>query len=1278
MKKTLLFSIFLMVHLAICAQAVSWELSAQAGNQATNLGTNNNANFDNCVLSRGAGITATTGAGSMNASGWFAGSTPTTLAQAITGNDYYEFTVNTINCLFFNPTTIRIVLRSSATGPNTATLRCSSNGFTTDIGTVTVTTTSTVFTFSETISPNSSSVTYRLYGYGSAAGGGTPASGGTMRIGTSVVAADNDLEVFASTTLLNVAQVANITVIDGASVPLTVLTANVPGATINWSRTSESFGLAPTSGTGNIPAFTAFNASGVPITSTVSVTATVGNCTSVIMTFTITVNPAPCTITVDFFGNPSACNDNGTPSDPSDDFFTQNIHASFFNRPSTGNLQIVAGGDQIGTYSIPVNQIIGNAHTFMGVKLKADGTPSVVQMNFTDNTACIDAATGPTVQACSSAPASCEIIGYSFANIGSCNNNGTTNDATDDFFTVNIDVIYSNSLSNKTLRLATGDILMAVTTPALLGTNLTHTFTGVKLRANGLITNFSGFIEVANSTVSCSLPGTGPAVNSCSSGGGTCSISSVAIQNASACNDNGTNDPTDDFFTANVVVNFANPPATGNLQIEPGGDAISAHSIAVGSLVGTSHTFVGVKFKADGTQTVVEVEFTIPANQCTRTQTGPTVQPCSPVCDITSVSFQNVGACNNNGTVDPSDDFFTANVVVNFVNPPATGNLQIEPGGDAISTHSIAVGSLVGTSHTFVGVKFKADGTQTVVEVEFTIPANLCTQTQVGPTVQPCSFPPPTITCPANLFVSCEGQIPAPNISGISETHACPGTATIVHVVDDRSQTTCPNRFIMKRTYRVTDACGQTASCQQTITVNDQTPPSVTSPPNVTVQCIDNTPDAMPLTATDNCDGSITVNPTRVFNNGTGCANSPLIETRTWVFVDRCGNTRSVFHTITVIDQTPPSVSKGTIAACFASVAAAEAAAIAATTATDNCSGAVTKTASTSGTCSASIIVTGTDRCGNSASVTYSTRIDNTPPSVTKGSIADCFLTIGAAETAAKAATTATDNCGGTLIKTAVTTGAFPFNIRVTVTDQCNNSAFVDYTLLDVAAKGGRVTLQNNTAATSITLCPSQNAVLIPINFVGKVAIWQYSPSTSSIWYDLPGTEGQLTLTVNGSTVSGTIFYRAVICSGGGVCTGQAAVAFSNAFRITKNLNCTSPDGQILPTDITADNRLTIHKAYPNPATDMITFEIEHYPTVTASDNLSLQKAKHTPEGINEGVAHLEILDVTGRQVLRQPTYLTEGFNSINVDISKLSRGIFVVKLTDGQNQKAWVKIVKE
>ena len=61
-----------------------------------------------------------------------------------------------------------------------------------------------------------------------------------------------------------------------------------------------------------------------------------------------------------------------------------------------------------------------------------------------------------------------------------------------------------------------------------------------------------------------------------------------------------------------------------------------------------------------------------------------------------------------------------------------------------------------------------------------------------------------------------------------------------------------------------------------------------------------------------------------------------------------------------------------------------------------------------------------------------------------------------------------------------------------------------------------------------------------------------------------------------------------------------------------------------------------------------------------------------------EGAAQIEIMDVSGRQVLKQTLNLTEGFNTINLDISHLSRGVFIVKITDSKNQRAMVKMVKE
>ncbi len=224
----------------------------------------------------------------------------------------------------------------------------------------------------------------------------------------------------------------------------------------------------------------------------------------------------PCTITVDFLGNPSACNDNGTPNDPSDDFFTQNVRGVFFNRPLTDSLRLVPGGDQIGSYAIHVNDIIGNQHVFNNVQFKADGTPTEIEMHFTAEPTCIDAATGPTVNSCSAAPP-CEVIGFSFANISSCNDNGTPNNAADDYFTVDVSVLYSNSTNGDSLILTGGDLIFRTTRLALVGTNVTSTFSAVRFRADGQPVDFTGQIGTFGN-IHCSLPGTGPAVNPCSAG----------------------------------------------------------------------------------------------------------------------------------------------------------------------------------------------------------------------------------------------------------------------------------------------------------------------------------------------------------------------------------------------------------------------------------------------------------------------------------------------------------------------------------------------------------------------------------------------------------------------------------------------------------------------------------------------------------------------------------------------------------------------------------------
>jgi hypothetical protein len=154
----------------------------------------------------------------------------------------------------------------------------------------------------------------------------------------------------------------------------------------------------------------------------------------------------------------------------------------------------------------------------------------------------------------------------------------------------------------------------------------------------------------------------------------------------------------------------------------------------------------------------------------------------------------------------------------------------------------------------------------------------------------------------------------------------------------------------------------------------DNTPPMLVGLPAATlnVQCPADVPAPATVTATDNCDTNV---PVTLITNQSGTACNFTI-TRAWSAIDISGNTVNFTQTITVHDTNAPVLTKGSIATNYQTVAEAEAAALAATTATDNCS-AVTLTASSSGDCPATITVTGADACGNPQSVTYSTCISS-------------------------------------------------------------------------------------------------------------------------------------------------------------------------------------------------------------------------------------------------------------------------------------------------------------
>src|SRR5439155_1340914 len=106
------------------------------------------------------------------------------------------------------------------------------------------------------------------------------------------------------------------------------------------------------------------------------------------------------------------------------------------------------------------------------------------------------------------------------------------------------------------------------------------------------------------------------------------------------------------------------------------------------------------------------------------------------------------------------------------------------------------------------------------------------------------------------------------------------------------------------RTWLATDACGNTNTCSQTVTVVDTAPPTITCHPPKTVEYGATWNFDQP-TATD-IGGTNVITVLTTLTNA-GCGNT-FAATRTWKATDACGNTNVCSQTVTVVDTTPPTM----------------------------------------------------------------------------------------------------------------------------------------------------------------------------------------------------------------------------------------------------------------------------------------------------------------------------------------------------------------------------------
>ncbi|MFO0828334.1 MAG: hypothetical protein U0572_09300 [Phycisphaerales bacterium] len=175
---------------------------------------------------------------------------------------------------------------------------------------------------------------------------------------------------------------------------------------------------------------------------------------------------------------------------------------------------------------------------------------------------------------------------------------------------------------------------------------------------------------------------------------------------------------------------------------------------------------------------------------------------------------------------------------------------------------------------------------------------------------------PQIVGFPSNQSLECAASVPAPNTSLVTAADNCGGAVFVQHVGDQSNGGSgCPGSpLVITRTYRASDACGNSVTQAQTFTVVDNTAPVFTVvPPDANVGCANAipAPDVQALVATDNCSAVVITHQGDVSNGGLGCPSSPLVITRTYRATDTCGNFSDVTQTLTAIDTTAPEIVSG-------------------------------------------------------------------------------------------------------------------------------------------------------------------------------------------------------------------------------------------------------------------------------------------------------------------------------------------------------------------------------
>jgi len=296
---------------------------------------------------------------------------------------------------------------------------------------------------------------------------------------------------------------------------------------------------------------------------------------------------------------------------------------------------------------------------------------------------------------------------------------------------------------------------------------------------------------------------------------------------------------------------------------------------------------------------------------------------------------------------------------------------------------------------------------------------------------------------PASVDLSCGDPLPEGNATA---TDNCDNYVN-VSMTERTVAGNCDDSYDIIRTYTAVDACGNSATASQTITITDSQAPTFANVPlSVEISCDDPIPTGTP-TATDDCDDEVSISV--VEDRVVGSTSNEYQLVRVWTALDNCGNTATASQVISVIADGEPTftfVPENLTLSCSQEVPNADA------RATDNCDGdlqVVLNEVEVEGNCTHNYEVvrtwTATDADGNTATASQTITIsDNVAPSFDQVP-ADLTLVCGALVPTDMA--TASDDCDADVEVTVTETNrpgncGSEFDILRTfrATDDCGNA----------------------------------------------------------------------------------------------------------------------------------------------------------------------------------------------------------------------------------------------